>query len=176
MKRAGQDSLMTNAELGKCLATHARDCKDALAAIAKGEKKAQLKDVGKNSTPLAAILASDTSAFENRLAITMSGTGSEFLMGPNAGGKGFKGTGTGEGGTGGYGRIHGLGSIDTGNNRGITANMGKKKTEAAPKVDGVDQQKAYVACVEKIDVNTRSRNLFTRALEKCNTLLNVKQP
>ena len=73
------------------------------------------------------ILSRNTAGFSNKLAIAMSGTGSEFLMGHGSGGLGFQGTGTGGGGTGGYGRIHGLGRIDTGGGVGMRARMGRKK-------------------------------------------------
>jgi len=46
---------------------------------------------------------------------------------------GFRGTGSGGGGTGGYGRIHGLGAIDTGGGTGSRANIGLGK-KAAKKV------------------------------------------
>ena len=80
---------------------------------------------------IANILSSNTTGFSNKIAVAMSGTGSEFVMGHGSGGMGFKGTGTGGGGTGGYGRIHGLGKIDTGGGAGVSANLGKK---AAKKV------------------------------------------
>lgn len=83
---------------------------------------------------IANILSSNTSGFSNKLAIAMSGTGSEFVMGHGSGGMGFKGTGSGGGGTGGYGRIHGLGKIDTGGGAGVSANLGKK---AAKKVGNI---------------------------------------
>jgi len=57
----------------------------------------------------------------------MSGSGSEFVMGFGSGGLGFTGTGTGGGGSG-YGRIHGLGKIDTGGGTGVRASLGKKRT------------------------------------------------
>jgi len=47
-------------------------------------------------------------------------------VGYGAGGMGFKGTGPGGGGTGGYGRIHGLGKIDTGGGLGVRAGLGSK--------------------------------------------------
>ncbi|NUN14311.1 MAG: energy transducer TonB [Myxococcales bacterium] len=100
-------------------------------------KKVGLTDVlsSARSNAISSILSSDTSSFQNKLAVAMSGTGSEFVMGHGSGGMGFKGTGTGGGGTGGYGRIHGLGEIDTGGGKGVTANLGKK---AAKKVGSIN--------------------------------------
>jgi TonB family protein len=91
-------------------------------------KKVGLNDLLSNSksNAISSILSSDTSAFSNKIAVAMSGTGSELVIGHGSGGMGFKGTGTGGGGTGGFGRIHGLGEIDTGGGKGVTANLGKK--------------------------------------------------
>lgn len=80
------------------------------------------------------ILSQNTSGFSNKLAVAMSGTGSEFVMGHGAGGLGFSGTGTGGGGTGGYGRIHGLGRIDTGGGVGVRASVGRKKARKVGKL------------------------------------------
>ena len=80
------------------------------------------------------ILSRDASGFNNKLAVAMSGTGSEFVMGHGSGGLGFQGTGTGGGGTGGYGRIHGLGKIDTGGGVGVRASMGRKRGKRVGKV------------------------------------------
>lgn len=80
------------------------------------------------------ILSRDTSGFSNKLAVAMSGTGSEFVMGHGSGGLGFQGTGTGGGGTGGYGRIHGLGKIDTGGGVGVRASMGRKRAKRVGKL------------------------------------------
>lgn len=74
---------------------------------------------------ISTILSAD-SGFSNKLAVAMSGTGSELVVGHGAGGMGFKGTGPGGGGTGGYGRIHGLGKVDTGGGMGVRANLGTK--------------------------------------------------
>ena len=75
---------------------------------------------------LAEILSSNSDGFSNKIAIAMAGSGSEFVMGHGSGGLGFKGTGTGGGGDGGYGRIHGMGKIDTGGGMGVKAGLGNK--------------------------------------------------
>ena len=62
----------------------------------------------------------------NKLAVAMSGEGTEFVMGYGSGGLGFRGTGSGGGGSG-YGRIHGLGKIDTGGGTGVNASLGRKR-------------------------------------------------
>jgi hypothetical protein len=78
---------------------------------------------------LANILNSNTDGFSNKIAVAMAGSGSEFVMGHGAGGLGFAGTGDGGGGDGGYGRIHGMGKIDTGGGMGVKAGLGDKKAK-----------------------------------------------
>jgi hypothetical protein len=72
--------------------------------------------------------------FSNKIAVAMAGSGTEFVMGHGSGGLGFKGTGTGGGGDGGYGRIHGMGKIDTGGGLGVRAGLGKKKAKRVGKL------------------------------------------
>jgi hypothetical protein len=109
------------------------------------------------------ILSSNTSGFSNKLAVAMSGTGSEFVMGHGSGGLGFQGTGTGGGGTGGYGRIHGLGKIDTGGGVGVRARMGHKKARRVGKI-GVGQGAAQGFCSRgDISKNVRMRAGAIRA-------------
>jgi len=69
------------------------------------------------------IMAGDTGALDSKMAVAMSGEGSELVIGHGAGGMGFRGTGSGGGGEG-YGRLHGLGAIDTGGGTGRNANLG----------------------------------------------------
>lgn len=77
---------------------------------------------------LGTIMAGDTGALSSKMAVAMSGEGGELVIGHGSGGMGFRGTGSGGGGTG-YGRIHGLGEIDTGGGTGRNANLGiGKKT------------------------------------------------
>lgn len=83
---------------------------------------------------IANILNSNTDGFSNKIAVAMAGTGSEFVMGHGAGGLGFKGTGSGGGGEGGYGRIHGMGKIDTGGGMGVKAGLGKKGKKRVGKI------------------------------------------
>lgn len=109
------------------------------------------------------ILSSNTSGFSNKLAIAMSGTGSEFVMGHGSGGLGFQGTGTGGGGTGGYGRIHGLGKIDTGGGVGVRARMGHKQARRVAKI-GVGTGSAQGFCSRgDIAKNVRMRAGAIRA-------------
>lgn len=109
------------------------------------------------------ILSANTSGFSNKLAVAMSGTGSEFVMGHGSGGLGFQGTGTGGGGTGGYGRIHGLGKIDTGGGVGVRARMGQKKARRVGKI-GVGQGAAQGFCSRgDISKNVRMRAGAIRA-------------
>ena len=73
---------------------------------------------------LGTIMAGDTGALNSKMAVAMSGEGGELVIGHGSGGMGFRGTGGGGGGTAGYGRIHGLGAIDTGGGTGRNANVG----------------------------------------------------
>ena len=86
------------------------------------------------SGAIANIMSSATDGFSNKIAVAMAGSGSEFVLGHGAGGLGFKGTGTGGGGDGGYGRIHGMGKIDTGGGMGVRAGLGKKGTKRVGKI------------------------------------------
>lgn len=77
---------------------------------------------------------SDKTAFASKLNAAMSGEGSEFVMGQGYGGMGMRGMGTGGGGEG-FGRIHGMGRIDTGGGRGTKASLGgKEKRKATARV------------------------------------------
>ena len=83
---------------------------------------------------IANILSKNTQGLSDKMAVAMAGAGSEFVMGHGSGGMGFKGTGTGGGGLGGYGRIHGLGKIDTGGGTGMHASLGKKRAKKVGKI------------------------------------------
>ena len=83
---------------------------------------------------IANILSSDTSGLSDKMAVAMAGAGSEFVMGHGSGGMGFKGTGSGGGGLGGYGRIHGLGKIDTGGGTGMHGSLGRKRARRVGKI------------------------------------------
>ncbi|HAN30949.1 MAG TPA: hypothetical protein DCQ06_05075 [Myxococcales bacterium] len=89
---------------------------------------------------LGTIMAGDTGALNSKCAVAMSGEGGELVIGHGSGGMGFRGTGGGGGGTAGYGRIHGLGAIDTGGGTGRNANVGigrkKRKRVARLKIAG----------------------------------------
>ena len=91
------------------------------------------------SGAISSILADNTDQFENRMAVAMSGTESDLMVGYGANGMGFKGTGASGGGTGGYGRIHGLGNVDTGGGSGMRAGLGKKgaRKVGQMKIDGM---------------------------------------
>jgi len=82
-------------------------------------------NLGKNAA-ISSILSNDMSQFNSKMAVAMAGTGSELQVGFGAGGMGFRGTGSGGGGTG-YGRIHGLGKVDTGGGMGVRAGLGHKR-------------------------------------------------
>ena len=89
---------------------------------------------GRNA--ISGILAPDAPGFQNRLAVAMAGAGSEFQLGHGTRGLSFRGTETGGGGTGTYGRIHGLGPLDTGgDDRGVRARKGDKRERRVGTVD-----------------------------------------
>jgi len=58
-----------------------------------------------------------------------AGEGDAFLVGRGSGGLGMRGTGRGGGGSG-FGRVHGVGEIDTGGGRGVSANLGRRGQRA----------------------------------------------
>jgi hypothetical protein len=58
-----------------------------------------------------------------------AGEGDVFIVGRGAGGMGLSGTGRGGGGSG-FGRVHGVGEIDTGGGRGVSANLGRRGQRA----------------------------------------------
>ena len=58
-----------------------------------------------------------------------AGEGDIFAMGRGSGGMGLQGSGRGGGGSG-FGRVHGVGNIDTGGGRGVSANMGRRGQRA----------------------------------------------
>jgi hypothetical protein len=68
---------------------------------------------------------SDKTTFDSKLNAAMAGTGDELVVGHGAGGMGLRGTGSGGGGEG-FGRIHGMGRIDTGGGTGMRAGLGGK--------------------------------------------------
>lgn len=70
--------------------------------------------------------------FDAKMNVAMSGEGNTLVIGRGSGGMGMRGTGRGGGGEG-FGRVHGLGSVDTGGGKGVSAKIGgkgKKKVEA----------------------------------------------
>jgi TonB family protein len=63
--------------------------------------------------------------FDAKMNVAMSGEGNTLVIGRGAGGMGMRGTGRGGGGEG-FGRIGGLGKVDTGGGRGVNAKIGGK--------------------------------------------------
>ncbi|MFN3198060.1 MAG: AgmX/PglI C-terminal domain-containing protein [Bradymonadia bacterium] len=98
-----------------------------------GEMVDKIKDVGIHKALGSNLIAQgplknvfgDKTGFDSKLNAAMSGIGDELVVGQGAGGMGLKGTGSGGGGEG-FGRIHGMGRIDTGGGRGTRAKLGKK--------------------------------------------------
>ncbi len=67
----------------------------------------------------------NTDGFDAKMNVAMSGEGNSLVVGRGAGGMGMRGTGRGGGGEG-FGRIHGLGKVDTGGGKGVNAKIGGK--------------------------------------------------
>lgn len=68
----------------------------------------------------------DKTGFDSAMAVAMSGHGDQLVVGQGSGGMGLRGTGSGGGGSG-FGRVWGMGKIDTGGGRGVKANLGGRK-------------------------------------------------
>lgn len=77
------------------------------------------------SGPLKDIFSSDQTGFDAKMNVAMSGEGGELVIGRGAGGMGMRGTGSGGGGEG-FGRVGGLGKVDTGGGKGAGGKIGKK--------------------------------------------------
>lgn len=74
----------------------------------------------------------NTDGFDSKMNVAMSGEGGTLQIGRGAGGMGMRGSGRGGGGEG-FGRIGGLGKVDTGGGKGVKARIGgkgKKKVKA----------------------------------------------
>jgi len=68
------------------------------------------------------------SSFTDQLTIAAAGgVDGELIMGHGAGGMGLRGTGSGGGGSG-FGRIHGIGTVDTGGGRGTRSKLKRRKS------------------------------------------------
>ncbi|MSP92255.1 MAG: AgmX/PglI C-terminal domain-containing protein [Myxococcales bacterium] len=110
------------------------------------------------------IMAGDTGALTTKMAVAMSGEGGELVIGQGSGGMGFRGTGSGGGGQG-YGRLHGLGAIDTGGGTGRNANigLGRKTAKKVAKIS-IAQGESTGGC-DKGDIakNVRARASALRA-------------
>ena len=120
-----------------------KDAKVRLSKVPKrdGEMVKRIKDYGIHKAlgsnllgqgPLKQIFG-DRTGFDSSMAVAMSGHGDQLIVGQGSGGMGFRGTGTGGGGSG-FGRVWGMGKIDTGGGRGVRAGLrgkGRKKVRAS---------------------------------------------
>ena len=98
------------------------------------KKKVDVKNIGVNkmlaskklgSGPLKNIFGNQD-GFDSKMKVAMSGEGGELQVGRGQGGMGLRGTGSGGGGEG-FGRVQGLGNVDTGGGKGTGAKLGEKK-------------------------------------------------
>ena len=99
-----------------------------------GELVDKVKDIGIHKAlgsdilgrgPMQSVFG-DQTGFDSKLNAAMSGADGSLVIGQGSGGMGLRGTGSGGGGQG-FGRIHGMGRIDTGGGRGVRARLGGKK-------------------------------------------------
>lgn len=137
-----------------------------------GEMVDKIKDVGIHKAlgsnvlgagPLKSVFG-DKSGFDSKLNAAMSGIGDELVVGQGAGGMGLKGTGSGGGGEG-FGRIHGMGRIDTGGGRGTRAKLGRKGK--AKKKSRVKRGKALIGDFCKQSDILKVVNQRQRGLQYC---------
>lgn len=75
--------------------------------------------------PLANLFG-NSEGFDSKMQVAFSGEGGELQIGRGQGGMGMRGSGSGGGGEG-FGRVGGLGKVDTGGGKGTGAALGKKK-------------------------------------------------
>ncbi len=110
------------------------------------------------------IMAGDTGAINSKMAVAMGGEGSELVIGHGSGGMGFQGTGSGGGGDG-TGRLHGLGSIDTGGGTGRNADIGigKRSAKKVAKLNIAQGQSTGGCDKGDISKNVRNRAASLRA-------------
>ncbi len=111
--------------------------------------KIDVKNIGINKALSSNLLGSgplknifgESDGFDAKMNVAMSGEGGELVVGRGAGGMGMRGTGSGGGGEG-FGRVGGLGKVDTGGGKGTGAKIGKaakkkvtsKLSQGAPQV------------------------------------------
>lgn len=113
-----------------------KDSKIKLSKVPKrdGEMVKKIKDYGIHKALGSNLLAQgplkqifgDRTGFDSSMAIAMSGHGDQLIVGQGSGGMGFRGTGSGGGGSG-FGRVWGMGRIDTGGGRGVKAGLSGKR-------------------------------------------------
>lgn len=93
-----------------------------------------------------------------------AGEGDVYVVGRGSGGMGVRGTGRGGGGTG-FGRVHGVGEIDTGGGRGVSANLGRRSSRA-PRAR-VDRGRASVSGFLSREQIERVVRRHTRGIRYC---------
>jgi outer membrane biosynthesis protein TonB len=106
------------------------------------KKKIDVKNLGVNKMLASKNLGSgalknmfnNQNGISSKMNVAMSGEGSQLQVGRGAGGMGLRGTGSGGGGEG-FGRVHGLGEVDTGGGQGTGAKLGtKQKRKVKPQM------------------------------------------
>lgn len=137
-----------------------------------GELVDKVKDVGIHKAlgsdllgrgPLQNVFG-DKTGFDSKLNAAMAGAGDNLIVGNGTGGMGLRGTGGGGGGEG-FGRIHGMGRIDTGGGRGTKASLGGKKKRKAKVRVRTGKANLSGFCKEK-DI-TRVVNARQRGIQYC---------
>ena len=125
---------------------------------------------------LKTVFSDDSAVMKSRLGtVAMTGDGRELQIGHGPGGLGFRGIGTGGGGTGELGRIHGNAKIDTGGGHGRKTNVGvgRKKRKSVPTIR-IHKGKASGGC----DRGTIARDVKRRAagLRSCYEMQLLNHP
>ncbi|MBU0552342.1 AgmX/PglI C-terminal domain-containing protein [Myxococcota bacterium] len=107
-----------------------------------GQMVDKIKDIGVHKALNTSLMGSgalsnvfgNQDQFSDSLSAAMAGGDGPLVMGRGMGGMGMRGTGSGGGGEG-FGRIHGMGRVDTGGGRGTKANLrGRKATKKKVRV------------------------------------------
>jgi hypothetical protein len=107
---------------------------------------------------------------DNNLAFGMgqdfatAGEGDAFIVGRGSGGLGLRGGGRGGGGQG-FGRAHGVGNLDTGGGRGVSANLGRRG-QRAPQAR-VERGTATVSGFLSREQIERVVRMHTRGIRYC---------
>jgi Ca-activated chloride channel family protein len=106
----------------------------------------------------------DQKGFDQKMNRSMSGEGGELVVGRGSGGMGMRGTGGGGGGQG-FGRVGGLGKVDTGGGRGVGGTVGSAARGSIERRRRVPNTEAYKDHGVNEVVSTDKDNLSTFSID-----------